>query len=274
MGNKNNATNNQSLHKRGWLRSKQTGIIAFGLFFAVIGVLAVFRSFAATTAEFYVTPATTSVTAGQSFAVQVRINPGTTVDTVDVHIGYNPAVLQYVSADSSTSPFTTQVVANGGNGDIALTRTVLAPGSVSSDALIATVTFTALASNGTVPLTLTGNVAYQGAAVTSTTTNGSVTVGAPADTTAPAVTITSPASGAGPGKLTIAATATDNVAVTKMEIYIDYKLTASSTTGKISYLWNDKASTSKKGQPAPSHTIVVKAYDAAGNVGSASVTTK
>lgn len=87
----------------------------------------------------------------------------------------------------------------------------------------------------------------------------------PADTTAPAVTITSPANGAYiDRRVTISAKASDTVGVTKMEIYIDGKLKYSVSDSTISYKWSSRIS---KGR----HTITVNAFDAAGNKGTTNI---
>jgi hypothetical protein len=66
------------------------------------------------------------------------------------------------------------------------------------------------------------------------------------------------------GTITLNATATDNVGVTKVEFYVDGNLLGSSTTSpyKLAY---DSTKLSKG-----SHSLVTKAYDAAGNVGTSS----
>jgi hypothetical protein len=64
------------------------------------------------------------------------------------------------------------------------------------------------------------------------------------------------------GTVTVSATSSDNVGVTKMEVYIDGALKTSNTNStSISYSWNTT------GVSNGSHTIQSKAYDAAGNVG-------
>src|SRR5216684_478552 len=89
------------------------------------------------------------------------------------------------------------------------------------------------------------------------------------DTTPPTTPVTAPANGATvSGTVTISATASDNVGVTKMEIYIDGALKTSNTNlTSISYSWN--TTTYSNG----SHAIVSKAYDAAGNVGTSATIT-
>src|SRR5207237_8731292 len=95
-----------------------------------------------------------------------------------------------------------------------------------------------------------------------------VTTGA-ADTTVPTTSVTAPANGATvSGTVNVTATGSDNVGVTKMEIYIDGALRTSNTNAtSITYSWN--TTTFANG----SHSIVSKAYDAAGNVGTSSTIT-
>ncbi len=87
----------------------------------------------------------------------------------------------------------------------------------------------------------------------------------PSDVTAPTVKLTSPApSSSVTGQFQAIATAVDNVGVTKVEFYTDSTLVGTSLSSPYSYL----ADSSKlaNGQ----HTIYAKAYDSAGNVGTAS----
>lgn len=92
-----------------------------------------------------------------------------------------------------------------------------------------------------------------------------VTGTAPSDTTPPLVKITSPTDGSNvSGRVTIQATASDNVAISKVEFYIDNKLSATDTSYPYSYKWSiNKRTTSG------THSITVKAYDPSGNTASA-----
>jgi thermitase len=109
--------------------------------------------------------------------------------------------------------------------------------------------------------------AYDAAGNIGASSTVTITVSNLADTVAPAVTISSPANGSTvTKKALISAAGTDNVSVTSMEIYIDGVLKASSTSGSITYTWSIN-----RNVKAGSHTITVKAYDAAGNVGQSSV---
>ncbi len=90
--------------------------------------------------------------------------------------------------------------------------------------------------------------------------------GVATDTTPPKVSISSPLSGATVlGTVSVLGTASDNVAVTKVELYVDGGLYASGTATAFAFAWISTAAANG------SHTLTAKAYDAAGNVGSASV---
>jgi subtilisin family serine protease len=81
-----------------------------------------------------------------------------------------------------------------------------------------------------------------------------------ADTQAPSVSILSPSNGAKVnGNVTVSVSATDNVGVTRVELYVDGVLTAKSTSSPFSTNWNSRKSSTG------AHTLRVRAYDAAGN---------
>jgi subtilisin family serine protease len=86
------------------------------------------------------------------------------------------------------------------------------------------------------------------------------------DTTPPTTSITSPSNGATvSGTVTVSASASDNVGVTRVEFFVDGALAATDTTSPYSFSWN--TTTVANG----SHSLQSRAYDAAGNVGSSSV---
>ncbi|WPB73030.1 Ig-like domain-containing protein [Archangium violaceum] len=77
----------------------------------------------------------------------------------------------------------------------------------------------------------------------------------------PTVSLTAPAAGATiTGTITLSATASDNVGVTKVEFYDDSTLLGSDTTSPYSLSWN-----SRNG-PNGSHTLTARALDAEGNI--------
>ena len=87
------------------------------------------------------------------------------------------------------------------------------------------------------------------------------------DTTPPTAKISAPLAGATVSGTAVAVsgTASDNVGVTKVELYVDGTLYTSTTASSFNFSWNSTTKTNG------SHTLMVKAYDAAGNTGSASV---
>lgn len=97
-----------------------------------------------------------------------------------------------------------------------------------------------------------GNVG-QSAAVSVTVAN---------DATAPSVSITSPANGSSvSGAITVNITATDNLGVAKVELYLNGTLYASYGSAPYNISWNTTSVTNG------SYTLTARAYDAAGNVG-------
>jgi hypothetical protein len=93
--------------------------------------------------------------------------------------------------------------------------------------------------------------------------NGSSSGGG--DTTAPTVSITAPTAGATvSGTVAVNASASDNVGVSKVEFYVDGALRATATTSPYSWSWDTTAFANG------AHSLVAKAYDAAGNIGTSS----
>lgn len=88
----------------------------------------------------------------------------------------------------------------------------------------------------------------------------------PGDSVAPTALVTQPVNGSTIGnKATVVASGQDNVGITKMELFIDGQLKGTSSSGSISYNWNSRKAS------RGIHTITVKAYDAAGNMGQSSI---
>jgi len=93
-----------------------------------------------------------------------------------------------------------------------------------------------------------------------------------ADTAAPTTAITLPVNGSKVSSTQkINATCTDNIGVTKLEVYLDGLLactvTSSNMPSSVAFTWNTTTLT------AGSHTLQTYAYDAAGNVGESAVVT-
>lgn len=132
---------------------------------------------------------------------------------------------------------------------------------------------------GTYTVTVKGYNVPQGPQRFALVTSGSVDGGAgqpipppqnpapnpPADKQAPTVAISSPADGAAvSGDVAVTAAATDNVGISKVTFAVDGKETATATTAPYSFTWSSGAVADG------THSLVAKAYDAAGNVGTSS----
>ncbi len=120
---------------------------------------------------------------------------------------------------------------------------------------------TTTATNGSHTLRATASDAAGNAGNSATIT---VTVNnIPPDTTPPTASISSPSAGATvSGTISVTASASDNVGVTKVDLYLDGALFATGTSAPYSFAWNTK--TAANG----SHTLKAIATDAAGNAGS------
>jgi len=90
-----------------------------------------------------------------------------------------------------------------------------------------------------------------------------------ADVTPPTVSITSPRDGSSVDAplVSVSSSVSDNVRVTKVELYVDGKLTSSATSAPFTNSWN-----ARKAKPG-SHSLQSRAYDAAGNVGTSAFVT-
>jgi len=87
-----------------------------------------------------------------------------------------------------------------------------------------------------------------------------------ADATPPTTSITSPVNGAAvSGSVTISASASDNVGVTKVDLLVDGSVAGTMTSSPYVLLWDTTKS------PNGTHTLQTKAYDAAGNTGLSTV---
>ena len=93
-------------------------------------------------------------------------------------------------------------------------------------------------------------------------TSGTVTV-IIKDKIAPTVAILSPLNNSQiPDTVLVQVTATDNIGVTKVDFYIDGSLSFTKTSSPWEYKW-----IASNLVPLSSHTIIARAYDAAGNIG-------
>jgi thermitase len=115
--------------------------------------------------------------------------------------------------------------------------------------------------NGTYTLSATARDAAGNQRTASSTITISNTTSSTTDSTSPVVAITSPASGATvSGNAAVTVNAYDNVGVVNVQLYVNGVLTATSTSSPFTMRWNTR-------KTSGTQTLVVKAYDARGNVG-------
>src|SRR3990172_3975075 len=111
--------------------------------------------------------------------------------------------------------------------------------------------------------------AYDAAGKSTTSTAVGTTVNIPtSDTTAPTVSISSPASGTtytAAQTVTITASASDNVGVTKVEFYDGATLKGTDTASPYTYAWS--FTNANNG----THSWTAKAYDTAGNISTSGI---
>jgi hypothetical protein len=177
-----------------------------------------------------------------------------------------------VSPTTGSTVTGTVTVAGSASDIVGVTRTELyMDGALKASATTAPYNFawnTTGLVNGTHSLSLraydaAGNIGAS-APVNVTVSNTTTTTPPPVvttDTTAPVITSLLPATGSVvSGKINVTAAATDNMAVKRIDLYVNNKLVKSVTSGSIGYGLSTKA--------AGSFTVIAKAYDAAGNVAS------
>lgn len=250
---------------------------SFALAFVGIGAWTLITTFAAPY-ELYISPGSGEVSKGQEFDVSLRIDPGTNVDGVTATISYDASILEFVAIDASNSAFPVSLEQIGGAGAVVITRGIFAPSVVGSDSLVANITFRALAASSSPSVIgLSGNASYAGSYTNPQPISATVTVIDPgvipnpgtSDTELPTITVISPEDGVTiKRKETLRATATDNVGVVGMEVSLDGTVVANSSAGEIIYNINLRSKRIANG----AHDLTVKAFDAAGNEATTSIT--
>ncbi|HEX3582065.1 MAG TPA: protease pro-enzyme activation domain-containing protein, partial [Thermoanaerobaculia bacterium] len=168
--------------------------------------------------------------------------------------------------DTLTYDWTTATVKDNVTGT---TTTVLAK-TCTTTAVWTQVNWNAAVSAGhSVTLTLSNHDDnYAGDATYTYFDDVTLTTSAGGDTTPPTTSITAPTNGATvSGTTSVTASASDNVGVTKVEFYLDGALQSTDTSSPYSWSW------STTGTANGSHSLVSKAYDAAGNIGTSSTVT-
>ena len=93
-------------------------MVLFGLVFAGLGTYYITSSHAAGIGVLSLSPASGNVSLGSTVTVTINENSSTTaVNAVEADLTYDQTKLQYVSASTSTSPFTLNAANTGGSGE-------------------------------------------------------------------------------------------------------------------------------------------------------------
>jgi hypothetical protein len=196
---------------------------------------------------------------------------GGTTPAPDFTIGAAPASVTVTQGSTATSTLSV-TSQNGFNAATTLSvsglptgvSAALSPNPVTPAAggsASSTLTFTATSTATTGAKTVTVS-AVSGSLTHAATI--SLTVAAAGDTTPPTVSASEAGSS---GTITLSATASDNVGVSKVEFYVDGTLKATDTTSPYSATLD--STTLANG----SHSLVAKAYDAANNIGTSGTVT-
>lgn len=119
------------------------GVLAAGL--AAPLFMAIAPAHAAGT-QLYLSPAAATVAQGSTFAVAVRITTDEAINAVQANFTYPSGQVEFVGINATDSSFKTEAPSFGGGGNVSIARGQI--GGVKGDALLATVTFKALAGSG------------------------------------------------------------------------------------------------------------------------------
>ena len=210
-----------------------------------------------------------TVTVTDSAGTQTSSLSGTGISNVTLA----PSTVTFGNQGVGTTSGAQPVTLTNGNGAALTGISVGLTGTNAGDFAQGNNCGTTIAANSscTINVTFTPTAAGARAATLTVTdsagTQSSSLTGTGTDTTAPTTQITSPTNNSTvSGTVAVTATASDNVGITSLEIYIDGALKTSGTSSPLNYSWNTSGLSG-------SHTIFSKAYDAAGNVGTSTTVT-
>lgn len=154
-----------------YINGRRNQAIAVAILFALAGTVLLRLSLAAQPALF-LSPGSSTVTQGNSFIVEVRVNTTDQINVVQANLTYPSNLLQLNSVSTNNSAFGIQAENATGNGFIRLGRGTQPNTSVSGNQLVATLTFTPTAS-GTAALNFAAD-SYAVRSTDNTTIDGGV----------------------------------------------------------------------------------------------------
>lgn len=253
----------------------------FGIFvfiIALFGVVVLFRSQAADqnppAPAVYLTPTNVTYAANQTFTVNLRENSGSIpVYAVGAKISYPANLLEFQSISTTNTAFPTVVpsATYGGNGEVSVEAGAAAGGNpLTGDNFVATITFKTLTSSGTANLSFGNGTQLLESTNFTNLLSASDMYGASftVDTTAPSVSVTSPANNASIARgttATITVSASDNSSVNAVDVLIDGVVRTTLTSAPYNYSWNTSSLS------LGAHSIQAVARDPYGNTGNSQV---
>lgn len=151
-------------------------VVVSGMAF-IAGLLSISTPSVSALGNFSLTRSAASVQNGKTVSFTLRINPGTPITGVTADIQYDASKLSYVSTSFTSSAFDTALPSSGGNGTVTINRGSFS--SVNSNAVVAVVTFRALAGSGSTNLSVTGDASFSGNPTGPSGASSSVTLTSP-----------------------------------------------------------------------------------------------
>lgn len=207
------------------------------------------------TANMYLSPASQSVNQSTNFTVEIREDSGSElVNAVQADLTYDSNKLDFVSVTTSAA-FEIEAETFGSGGIIKIARGTIAPKS--GDQLVATITFNPKQSPGATSVDFSASSkvvsSIDNTDILASTSSGTYTIVDPP----PTVSISAPTNNSVvSGNVTINATATDDVGVTRVEFKLDGAiLIGSDTTPPYSINWDTTTTTSGL------HLVTAEAFD-------------
>ena len=179
------------------IKNTYTKIAALVAITVAIGGSLLINTAHASTGTIYLSPSSQSIQNGSSFTLNLRVNPGTAIDTVSASVGFDASKLSLTGVSCSGSPFT-PVQCTSAN-PVTIASAILGS-TVSTDSFVASLTFKALTGSGSSGITVSGDTAYAGNAIgagTAGTTVSFTTPACPSGYTGTYPNCTAPSSGGG-----------------------------------------------------------------------------
>ena len=207
------------------------------------------------TANMYLSPASQSVNQNTNFTVEIREDSGSElVNAIQANLTYDSNKLDFVSVTTSAA-FEIEAETFGSGGIIKIARGTITPKS--GDQLVATITFNPKQSPGATSVDFSANSkvvsSIDNTDILATTSSGTYTIVDPP----PTVSLTAPTNNSVvSGNVTINATASDDIGVTRVEFKLDgATLIGSDSTAPYSINWDTTTTSSG------SHSLTAEAFD-------------